>query len=347
MSKALVVRTEMDVMTLGDVLVESHFFSDSTQAAQAVVKVLAGQELGFGPIASMTGINIIKGRVTLSANLLAAAIKRSGKYNYIVDRLDDTGCILTFTENEQPIGTTSFTKADADRAKLSGENWQKYPRNMFFARTISNGAKFYCPDIFGGPVYTPDELGASIDGETGEVIDGSFLEQGAPFVPQSIHAPAPVSSPESVKTGRKADAPPVVVPELPEAQDEFDNQQFAKDYGDWMRDDPEEEPDTTPEDAPEPPPASNEPPATDALEEVFWTRDTERVKEMIRVAGEYWKLAAGPNLYNRILKALELPERNVGKRDDLVAYVQEAYTRTADDARAAIKAYQSEPAPVQ
>jgi hypothetical protein len=90
-----------------------------------------------------------------------------------------------------------------------------------------------------------------------------------------------------------------------------------------------------------------EPPATDALEEVFWTRDTERVKEMIRVAGEYWKLAAGPNLYNRILKALELPERNVGKRDDLVAYIQEAYTRTADNARAAIKAYESEPAPVQ
>jgi len=36
---------------------------------------------------------------------------------------------------------------------------------------MSNGARWYTPDIFGGPVYTPEELGAVVDGETGEVID--------------------------------------------------------------------------------------------------------------------------------------------------------------------------------
>jgi hypothetical protein len=44
---------------------------------------------------------------------------------------------------------------------------------MLFARAISNGAKFYCPDAFAGaPVYTPDELGAEIDPETGELRRG-------------------------------------------------------------------------------------------------------------------------------------------------------------------------------
>ena len=53
----------------------------------------------------------------------------------------------------------------------SNTNWRKYPRNMLFARAISNGARWYCPDLFGGsPVYTPDELGAEVDGETGEVL---------------------------------------------------------------------------------------------------------------------------------------------------------------------------------
>ena len=28
---------------------------------------------------------------------------------------------------------------------------------MLFARAISNGVKWYCPDVFGGPVYVPEE----------------------------------------------------------------------------------------------------------------------------------------------------------------------------------------------
>ena len=68
---------DLDTMTLGTVLARSGYFQDARDAAQAVVKVLAGRELGFPPIASMRGIHIIKGQVALSANLIAAAIKRS------------------------------------------------------------------------------------------------------------------------------------------------------------------------------------------------------------------------------------------------------------------------------
>src|SRR5690606_8583127 len=151
-SNALVVRNDMDVMKLGEVLAQSGFFTDSRGAAQAVVKVLAGQELGFGPVASMTGINIIKGRVTLSANLLAAAVKRSGKYSYRVIEHTDKACEIEFTENGEVIGRSRFTMEDAKNAQLNGDNWKKFPANMLFARAISNGAKWHCPDIFGGPI---------------------------------------------------------------------------------------------------------------------------------------------------------------------------------------------------
>jgi hypothetical protein len=172
MDKALVLSSNLDLMTLGDVMVKSGFFQDSNQAAQAVVKILAGQELGIGPIASMTGINVIKGRVTLSANLIAAAIKRTGRYNYRVRKQDNDGCEIEFFEGGQSIGVSSFTKQDAQAAGLlAGDNWRKYPRNMYFARAISNGAKWFCPDVFSGPVYTPDEMGAEIDPESGEVIE--------------------------------------------------------------------------------------------------------------------------------------------------------------------------------
>lgn len=172
-----------DLRTLGEVFKQSGFFSDTRDAAQAIVKIMAGQELGFGPIASMTGVYIVKGRVSLSANLMAAAVKRGSKYNYRVREHSDEACTLEFFENGQSLGTSRFTMAEAvagnlhmdwnkDKQKwVEKATWKNFPRNMLFARAMSNGVKWHCPDIFGGPVYTPDELGATIDGETGEVIE--------------------------------------------------------------------------------------------------------------------------------------------------------------------------------
>src|SRR5579885_2466026 len=115
-------------MSTGKIMAQSGFFADSRDAAQAIVKILAGAELGFGPVASMTGIYIVKGRVTISANLMAAAIKRSGRYNYRVTELTDTTCEIAFFENGQSCGTSRFTTADADRAGLKTETWRAYPR---------------------------------------------------------------------------------------------------------------------------------------------------------------------------------------------------------------------------
>ena len=196
MTQALVKMETPDVMTLGKVLASSGYFTDARQAGQAVVKILAGQELGFGPVASMTGIYIVKGKVSLSANLLAAAIKRTGRYTYKVKALTETECSIEFSENGTALGVSTFTMKDAKTAGLAGDNWRKYPRNMLFARAMSNGAKWYCPDVFGGPLYTPDELGAEVDGETGEIIDVEPVRAKPTKVdpPEEI---APTPEPES------------------------------------------------------------------------------------------------------------------------------------------------------
>jgi hypothetical protein len=170
-STALVPLAE--TMQLGDVLAKSGFFEDSRQAAQAVVKVLAGREIGIGPIASMTGIHIIKGKPAIGANLIASAIKRSGRYNYRITKHDNTICEITFFERLgdkwDQVGVSTFTIEDARKAGT--QNLDKFSRNMLFARAISNGARWYTPDIFGGaPVYTPEEMGAVVDGD-GDVID--------------------------------------------------------------------------------------------------------------------------------------------------------------------------------
>jgi hypothetical protein len=177
-TKALVVQ-EMslsDTMTLGETLAESGFFADAKQAAQAVVKVLAGRELGFGPIASMTGIHIVNGKPSLGANLIAAKVKGSGRYTYRIVTLDNVRCELAIFENGAELQPRSlFTMEDAVTAGLTtGKNahsWRHYPRNMLFARAISNAARWHCPELFSGnPVYTPEEMGAQVDGD-GDIID--------------------------------------------------------------------------------------------------------------------------------------------------------------------------------
>jgi hypothetical protein len=173
MTNEIIVRSMDDAERAAKAMSASGFFADAKSAAQAVVKILAGQELGFGPFASMTGVNIIQNKPVLAANLMAAAVKRQGKYNYRVIHLDDTGCELEFYEGGKPVGKSAFIKADADKAGLlQKDNWKKFPRNMYFARAISNGQKWYAPDVFNGAtVYTPDELGAAVDEEGNAVVE--------------------------------------------------------------------------------------------------------------------------------------------------------------------------------
>jgi hypothetical protein len=164
-----IIHSMDDAMKAAQAMAASGFFQDARQAAQAVVKILAGQELGVGPFTAMTGVYIIQGRPALSANLMAAAVKRSGRYNFRVAELTDARCEIIFFEGGQECGRSSFTAEEARKAGT--KNMDKYPRNMLYARAISNGVRWFCPDVLGGsPVYTPEELGASVN-EDGQVID--------------------------------------------------------------------------------------------------------------------------------------------------------------------------------
>ena len=116
-----------DLQRLGQILSQSGFFEDCKQASQAVVKILAGSELGFPAFCSMVGIHIIKGKPAIGANLIAAAIKRSGRYDYRVVELSDRVCKIAFFECSKQIGVSEFSASDA--AKAGTQNMGKFPRS--------------------------------------------------------------------------------------------------------------------------------------------------------------------------------------------------------------------------
>ncbi len=179
-----------DVQRLGGLLAASGYFADAREMAQAAVKVMAGEELGIPPIASMMGISIIKGKVALGANLIASRIRAHG-YDYRFKMFDATGCIIEFLSRADAgkrtvMGESSFNAEDAVRAGIKSDMYQKYPRNMYFARAMSNGARWYCPEVFAGsPVYTPEELGAQVD-EQGDVIQQETTRAVANDAAQSV-----------------------------------------------------------------------------------------------------------------------------------------------------------------
>jgi hypothetical protein len=157
----------------------SGLFKSVNNMHQAVVKITMGLELGISPMRAMQSIYIVSGNITMNGTLIGALIKRSGKYNYAVQQLDDGQCIINFFERTdtgewKPSGASKFTMQDAQRAGLAEkDNWRMYPRNMLFNRAISNGARWYTPDVFSGAIYTPDEMDLRVDAK-GDVIEGDI-----------------------------------------------------------------------------------------------------------------------------------------------------------------------------
>lgn len=145
-----------DIKSIAETFAKSGMFSDVKQMGQAFVKIQAGQEIGIPPFAAMSGIHIIKGKPVLGAGLIASTVKGSGKYDYKVKEMTDKKCSIDFYEGTEVIGNSTFTLEDAKKANTT--NLEKFPKNMLFARAISNGVKWYCPDVFSGPVYTPGEI---------------------------------------------------------------------------------------------------------------------------------------------------------------------------------------------
>jgi hypothetical protein len=192
-----------DPVALAQHFAKSGYFKDAREMSQAVVKIVAGEELGLGPMASMQGIHIIDGKPSHSANVLATLVKRSEKYAYKVVRSDDEVCELEFFEDGESEGIAKFTldRAKKMQVKEYGEwkaladtrRWLNSPEDMLFARTISRGVRKFAPDVTAGtPAYTPEELGAEVNDE-GEPI---YVES------QVQHADAPA---EAAPTGLAPD----------------------------------------------------------------------------------------------------------------------------------------------
>jgi hypothetical protein len=226
MELARIGQAQLDPMTVAQVFKASGMFPDIQSEAAACAKIIIGRGLGLSDYDAMTGLHIIKGKAVLAANLMAASIKRAGKYDYRAT-CSDTECSIVFFGRTmdgkwEEIGTTEFTLEDARRAQLGGDNWRKWPKAMLFARCISSGYKQHCPDALGAaPVYV------EAHGETEIVEDAprsrAALPAPAPVEAATMPQDAPVAedAPKPVRKRKAAQEVPAPVPAAPAPADSY------------------------------------------------------------------------------------------------------------------------------
>lgn len=198
--------SKLDLMTLTTVMIQSGFFPNVQTVAQGVVKILAGRELGFGPVASLRHVYVHGGHIGIMAQLVATKIRQSGTYDYRVLRCDDEACEIaiirrtpTGWEDLKPV--ISFTLEEAKRAKLvkQGGGWETFPSDMLFARAITRAQKRHCPDVFGQAVYDPSQLkeippDADADGAFSHLMPQEKSTAASPDLAPGSAAPASVPS---------------------------------------------------------------------------------------------------------------------------------------------------------
>lgn len=156
---------------------------------EAAIKLLFCFENGLALTSANTGLYIVNGKMAVQSNIIAAQLRRHPDYDYKIARLDDEGCTIQILRRHgaqlEVEGEASFTKEDAIKAGMDNkDNYKGYPSDMYFARALSRAQRRYAPDIFGGPVYTPEDL------NTGEVIETTWQQVSEP-TPAAIAAPEP------------------------------------------------------------------------------------------------------------------------------------------------------------
>lgn len=119
--------------------------------ASTAAAILTGRELGLGPMASLRGLQVIDGSVSMTAQMMAGKILAAGHQLQWVESTDKAAEVRITRRDGLGEATCRFTLADAQRAELlSKTNWKRYPRAMLRARALSECAGMICADVILG-----------------------------------------------------------------------------------------------------------------------------------------------------------------------------------------------------
>lgn len=165
--------------------------------ADVLITVLHGLDLGLRPMQALNLVYVVKGRPSLSAEGMRALLQRDGHEFETVESSDTKAVVRGRRKGTEKWHEASFTIEQAKKAKLAGDNWEKYAEDMLFARATSRLCKRHFSDVTGGlpsveeltdsapaaPVLSLAQAVAQreskVDTSTGEIIDAEVVDEVA------------------------------------------------------------------------------------------------------------------------------------------------------------------------
>ena len=121
--------------------------------------VQKAKALNINPIDALNGgLYCINGKVEMSAYMMGKLIRQRGHSVSKDRKSSDEICILHGKRKDNgDTWTESFSIEDAKRAGIYRNTWEKFPRNMLYARALSNLARQLFPDVIDG-CYVEGEI---------------------------------------------------------------------------------------------------------------------------------------------------------------------------------------------
>lgn len=126
---------------------------------------------------------VMRGRMTMSADLMAAVVRRAGHKLRVREQGMSVTAALTRRDDPDYEFTATWDEAKARQAGLWGQRgpWTQYPAQMLRSRAITEVCRQGASDALAGTIYSPDEL---------EPAESKPNAADAEAAAAALHAPA-------------------------------------------------------------------------------------------------------------------------------------------------------------
>jgi len=138
--------------TMAKQAVTSKMYKGIGDESGVMMIMLSARELGIPAMQALNGgLNIIQGKVEISARMMNAMIRKAGHQIRVKESTNNSCTLEGFRCDTGEKLIASFSVAEAQLAGLvkTGGGWSKWPKDMCFARALSRLARQLFSDVIG------------------------------------------------------------------------------------------------------------------------------------------------------------------------------------------------------
>lgn len=175
--------------------------------------ILAGQELGLRPMASLRSMDVIQGTPALRAHAMRGLVQSHGHSIQLVESTETKCRMRGRRKGEEDWQEVEWTIDRATRLGLTGKDqWKKQPQTMLVARATGELCRLIASDSLHAMPYAAEELDeSSAYGTNGSApaarVTAAEIMQAAPVEPATSNDAEVVNDPLKATVSELAEEP--------------------------------------------------------------------------------------------------------------------------------------------